>query len=37
MSVQVAARRPAFRFGFYESLFGIVVALFALVTKWTFG
>ena len=32
MSVQVAARRPAFRLGFYESLFGIVLVLFAVVT-----
>jgi len=32
MSVRAAARRAEFRFGFYESLFGIVVALFALVS-----
>jgi len=33
MSVQAAARRqPAFRFGFYESMFGVVLALFAVVT-----
>ena len=33
MSVQAAAgRQPAFRFGFYESMFGVVLALFAVVT-----
>jgi Ni/Fe-hydrogenase subunit HybB-like protein len=36
MSVQAAAPRPAFRLGFYESMFGIVVALFAIVTVLRF-
>ena len=32
MSVQAVARRPAFQIGFWESLFGIVVVLFGIVT-----
>jgi Ni/Fe-hydrogenase subunit HybB-like protein len=36
MSVQAEARRPAFRIGFWESLFGVVLLLFAVVTLLRF-
>jgi Ni/Fe-hydrogenase subunit HybB-like protein len=37
MSVEVAARRrPAFQFGFWESVFGVIVVLFAIVTLLRF-